>query len=135
MDINKNAKRATYRIENIQPILAVNDMQISKSFYKDILGFEEAEWGTEEFTSVNRDKSGIYLCKGAQGCPGTWVWMGFDGDINALHDELKAKGAKITMIPTNFSWAYEMRIEDPDGHILRLGTDPDTSKPFADMQV
>jgi len=39
------------------------------------------------------------------------------------------------MIPTNFSWAYELRLEDPDGHILRFGTDPDSTKPFADTQV
>ena len=62
-----------FRIENIQPILSVKDMNASRHFYKDILGFEEAVWGTDDFTSVNRDNAGIYLCKGGQGNSGTWL--------------------------------------------------------------
>jgi hypothetical protein len=36
------------------------------------------------------------------------------------------------MPPTNFSWAYEFRIADPDGHVLRFGSDPLRDQPFAD---
>jgi len=124
-----------FRIENIQPILSVKDMNASRHFYKDILGFEEADWGTDDFTSVNRDNSGIYLCRGGQGNPGTWLWVGFDGDIFQLHDQLKAKGVTIQQPPVNYSWALEMHIQDPDGHILRFGTDPDDSKPFLDQAM
>ena len=124
-----------FRIENIQPILSVKDMNASRHFYKDILGFEEAVWGTDDFTSVNRDNAGIYLCKGGQGNPGTWLWLGFDGDIFQLHDQLKAKGVAIQQAPVNYSWALEMHIEDPDGHVLRFGTDPDYNKPFSDQVV
>jgi catechol 2,3-dioxygenase-like lactoylglutathione lyase family enzyme len=124
-----------FRIENIQPILSVKDMNASRHFYKDILGFEEAVWGTDDFTSVNRDNAGIYLCKGGQGNPGTWLWLGFDGDIFQLHDQLKAKGVAIQQAPVNYSWALEMHIQDPDGHILRFGTDPDDSKPFLDQAM
>ena len=73
------------RIEGIQPILRVNDMALSRSFYIKTLGFYEEEWGTDEFTSVRRDGGAIYLCKGAQGNPGTWLWIGFDGDIQELY--------------------------------------------------
>ena len=122
------------RIENITPILFVKDMAASRNFYKNILGFDEADWGTDDFTSISRDKSGIYLCKDGQGNPGTWIWIGFDGDIFKLHDELRAKGVAIRQPPHNYSWALEMHIEDPDGHVLRFGTDPDYNKPFADQQ-
>ena len=27
------------------------------------------------------------------------------------------------MAPTNFSWALEMHVEDPDGNVLRLGSE------------
>lgn len=121
-----------FRVENIAPVLYVKDMNESLAFYVDILGFKNAEWGDENFTSVNRDNTGLYLCKGAQGLPGTWIWIGFDGDIFSLHEKLKAKGVKIRMQPTNFSYAYEMHIEDPNGHILRFGTDPNYKEPFAD---
>lgn len=121
-----------FRIENITPILSVSDMSQSLAFYIDILGFEKADWGDDNFTSINRDKTGLYLCKGGQGVSGTWVWVGFDGDIFSLHQKLKSKGVTIKLPPTNFSWAYEMQVEDPDGHILRFGTDPNSKEPFAD---
>jgi catechol 2,3-dioxygenase-like lactoylglutathione lyase family enzyme len=122
-------------IENLQIILNVRDINASRAFYKDILGFEEAPWGTDDFTSLNRENAGIYLCKGAQGKPGTWFWIGFDGDIFKLHNELRAKGVKIRKAPTNYSWAMEMHIEDPDGHVIRLGTDPNPDEPFLDEPV
>lgn len=121
-----------FRVENIAPILYVSDMAKSLEFYLGTLGFTKADWGDDSFTSVNRDNAGIYLCQGGQGLPGTWVWIGFDGDIFALQQQLVSKGATIELPPTNFSWAYEMRVKDPDGHILRFGTDPNYEEPFAD---
>ena len=117
------------RVENIQPILSVKDIAVSRDFYVNILGFKEADWGDDNFTSVTRDNCGIYLCRGEQGNPGTWIWVGFDGDIFSLYNELKEKGVIIRLPPTNNPWAMEMHIEDPDGHVLRLGTDP-LSEPF-----
>ena len=124
-----NRGKLSIRIENIQPILSVKDMTVSRHFYKDILGFDEADWGTDDFTSINCDESGIYLCKGGQGNSGTWVWIGFDGDIFKLHDELKERGVTIRRPPVSHSWAMEMHIEDPDGHVLRFGTDPNYNEP------
>ena len=122
----------SFRIENIAPILYVKDMSRSLAFYVDILGFKNAEWGNDNFTSVGQDNSGLYLCKGGQGKPGTWIWIGFDGDIFSLHQQFISKGVTIKLPPTNFSWAYEMQVEDPDGYILRFGTDPNDKETFAD---
>ncbi len=116
---------AKFRVENIQPILNVKDINASLEFYVGILGFKNSDWGDDDFTSVNLGNSCIYLCKNGQGNTGTWVWIGFDGDIFALHEDLKSKNAKIKMPPTNFPWALEMQVEDPDGHVLRFGTDPE----------
>ncbi len=106
------------------PILRVENMQNSLHFYVDILGFTNAPWGTNDFTSVNRHGAGIYLCRQGQGRGGAWVWLGVD-DVRKLHQELKARGVKILMAPTNFAWALEMQIEDPDGNVLRLGSEPE----------
>ena len=126
-----NTRHPNFRIENVAPVLYVKDMALTLSFYVDILGFKNADWGDDNFTSINRDNTGLYLCRGGQGLPGTWVWIGFDGNIFSLHENLKEKGI-IKLPPTNFSWAYEMQIEDPNGHVLRFGTDPDNSEAFAD---
>ncbi len=129
-----NIEHSNFRIENVTPILYVKDMAQSLLFYESILGFKNADWGDDNFTSVNRDNTGLYLCKGGQGCPGMWVWIGFDGDIFSLHESLKLKGVTIKLPPTNFSWACEMQVEDPDGHVLRFGTDSSKKVPFVDRE-
>ena len=45
-----------------------------------------------------RDIAGIYLCQGDEGG--------------------RAHGCGP---PENYAWAYEMEVEDPDGHVLRFG--------------
>jgi predicted enzyme related to lactoylglutathione lyase len=124
-----SAERPRTKFENSAPILKVTDMAVSVRYYVDVLGFRNADWGTEDFTSINRDRAGIYLCRGGQGQAGTWVWIGVE-DVEALYDEYKASGAKIRHPPLNFSWALEMKVEDPDGHVLRFGSEPKTNMPF-----
>jgi len=86
-------------------------------------GIQNATWGTEDFTSVNRDRAGIYLSRGSQGRGGAWVWVGVE-DATKLHDDLVARGVPIRMPLTNFSWALEFHVEDPDGNVLRFGSEP-----------
>src|SRR5579859_1220065 len=109
--------------ENSAPILRVEDMQRSLQFYADQLGFKNAPWGSNDFTSVNRDNAGIYLCRGGQGRGGAWVWVGVE-DARKLHDELKARGVAIRAPLTNQPWALEFQVEDPDGNVLRFGSEP-----------
>lgn len=124
---------AQIKIENITPILNVKDMNVSRDFYLNKLGFTEATWGNDVFTSVAFEGASIYLCKESQGQPGTWIWIGFDGDIFSLFTELKARQVIIRQPPVNYSWALEMHVEDPDGHVLRFGTEPNPNEPFLDQ--
>jgi len=123
---------ARVRFENSQPILRVESMKAALHFYVHLLGFKNVEWGTDDFTSVNRDRAGIYLCRGGQGRGAAWVWIGVE-DAEKLHQELKAKSVPIRMPPTNYSWALEFHVEDPDGNVLRLGSEPKEA-PFADKE-
>jgi predicted enzyme related to lactoylglutathione lyase len=115
--------------ECANPILRVEDMATAVRYYVDVLGFKNAPWGNEFFTSVNRDRAGIYLCKGGQGHVGAWAWVGV-ADTAKLYGELKTKGAKIHHAPRNYPWALEMHVEDPDGNVLRFGSEPDESRPW-----
>ncbi|HXY36777.1 MAG TPA: glyoxalase superfamily protein [Planctomycetaceae bacterium] len=122
--------RTPTMLEGSTPILRVSDMTKSLQYYVDVLGFTNAAWGTEYFTCVTRERgAGIYLCCGGQGQPGTWVWIGA-GNVEALYKEYVASGAKIRHPPRNYPWAYEMQIEDPDGHVLRFGSEPRSDRPF-----
>jgi predicted enzyme related to lactoylglutathione lyase len=120
------------RFEGSSPILRVADMSVSLRYYVDVLGFKDAPWGTDDFTSVNRDRAGIYLCRLGQGQPGTWVWIGVE-DVETLYREYQATGAKIRHAPQNYPWAYEMKVDDPDGHVLRFGSEPREDAPFVDF--
>jgi len=71
---------------------------------------------------VSRDGAVIYLCTRDQGRGAAWVWLGVE-DVEKLHEEYTARGVKIRMPPTNRSWALEMQIEDPDGNVLRIGSE------------
>ena len=118
------------KFEHANPILRVSDMAVAVKYYVEVLGFRNADWGNDNFTSVNRDTAGIHLCQGGQGQPGTWAWIGVE-DVAALHEEYVASGARIRLSPQNFPWAYEMHVEDPDGHVLRFGSEPRYDIPFA----
>lgn len=103
--------------------MRVEDMKAALRFYVDILGFENAGWGTDDFTSISRDGAAIYLCRAAQGRGGAWIWIGVE-DVEQLHEECKARGVKIRLPPTDYPWALEMQVEDPDGNVLRFGSEP-----------
>ena len=111
------------KFECANPILSVADLERSVRYYVDVLGFTNAEWGGEQFTCVTRDNAGIYLSQGDQGKPGTWVWIGVE-NVDELHKEYKVTGATILHPPQNFPWAREMKVGDPDGHVLRFGSEP-----------
>jgi predicted enzyme related to lactoylglutathione lyase len=115
--------------ENCQPILRVENMQRALHFYVDLLGFKAADWSGDNFSSISKDRAGIYLCRQAQGHGAAWVWIGVD-DAEKLHEEYVALGIKIRLPPTNYFYAMEFHIEDPDGNVLRLGSDPKTDRPF-----
>ena len=115
------------------PILRVRDLTASVRYYTEVLGFK-VDWGFPDeeysfFASVSRGRCHLFLSEGDQGHFGTWVWI--DGqDVEPLHEEFKAAGAKIRNPPTNYEWALEMQVEDPDGNVLRFGSDPKKDEPF-----
>ena len=112
----------TKMIECIIPILKVKNVDASIKYYTEILGFKK-DWGTGDTASVSRDNFSIMLCQGEQGHPGTWIWIGVES-IDVIYEEYKASGATIRQVSTNYPWACEMRVEDLDGHVLRIGGEP-----------
>ena len=117
------------------PIFRVASLRESLDYYVNVLGFK-IDWEDVSIASVSRDRCIIFLCEGDQGNPGAWTWIGVP-DAGALCEEFRTNGAKIRNPPTNYWWAYEMQIEDPDGNVLRFGSDPLEDQPkdgaFRDM--
>lgn len=123
-------KAAATGFECIIPILRVEHLSASVDYYVKVLGFTVDWIDAGAIASVSRDNRGLMLCEGGQGNPATWVWIGVE-DVAVLFDEYRERGATVRLAPTNYPWAYEMQIADPDGHVLRFGSDPRTDLPFA----
>ena len=112
-------------VECIVPILRVTSLPASLRYYVQVLGFQ-VDWGDgdgSDMASVSRNGHAIMLCQGAQGQPGTWIWIGVE-DIDPLYAEYQAHGARFLQAPVDRLWAYEMQLVDPDGHVLRFGSEP-----------
>ena len=128
MSPTENAPTTVF--EGNTPILRVQNVAASISYYVHQLGFK-LNWQTPIFASVSRGRCTIFLSEGDQGHPGNWVWIGVS-DADALLEEYRRTGAKIRHLPTNYSWAYEMQVEDPDGNVLRFGSEPKENTPIGE---
>ena len=114
--------------EGAIPIFCVGSLSISVDYYINALGFM-LDWDGPGFASVSRGPCHIFLCENDQGHPGAWTWIGVS-DADSLATEYAENGAKIRHPPTNYPWAYEMQVADPDGNVLRFGSDTKKDEPF-----
>jgi catechol 2,3-dioxygenase-like lactoylglutathione lyase family enzyme len=113
----------------VTPVLRVRSLAASLRHYTRVLGFKK-DWGGVDkgFASVSRGKCHLFLSQGDQGHFGTWAWIGVS-DAAALHEEYRRRGARIRHPPTNYFWALEMQVEDLDGNVLRMGSEPLPGEP------
>ena len=78
-------------LSGVVPILRVENLEVSVSYYLDKLGFE-SQWRAGQMASVGRGKTSIMLNENDQGQPGTWLWIGVS-DVDALYAEFQKRGA------------------------------------------
>lgn len=120
------------RVECTIPVLPVTDLVASVDFYTRTMGFS-LDWGDihgGEICSVSRDGCSIMLMKRSAPTTPVWVWIGLADE--SLFARFRSAGAKVLQEPRNFSWAYEMKFEDPDRNVIWVGTEPRTNERFED---
>jgi len=123
------------QVECTIPILPVSKLQEAIAFYTVTLGFK-LDWGGHDesaIASVSRDGCALMLAETGPGAPRARVWIGLEDD--SLFHEFRNAGVKVRQEPHNFSWAYEMKFEDPDGNVLWLGTEPRKDLPLEDSAI
>jgi len=118
--------------QGVTPILRVRSLSASIDHYVHVLGFK-LDWLVEEsgFGSVSRGLCHLFLCEGDQGNVGAWVWIGVE-NVETVFDEYRQAGARLRHPPTNYPWALEMQVEDPDGNVLRIGSDSKKDQPWGE---
>ena len=116
------------RVERINPSLDVQDLSASLQYYMEVLGFESYV-ETPTLGIVESDGHQIHLRQGGPESAAGRVWIGV-GDIAVLYEQYRVRGVKFDQEPTNFSWAYQMIVEDLDGNLLIFGSGPLEGEPF-----
>lgn len=117
----------------VAPVLVVSDMTASIAYWRDALGF--AVIGTFKDPPVMAfvGRGGVEFMlqgDGANSVPGTnrnhmpgiWdahVWV---DDADALHAEMKARGAKVSDPCDTFYGNREFEAVDPDGYVVAFGS-------------
>jgi catechol 2,3-dioxygenase-like lactoylglutathione lyase family enzyme len=114
-------------------VLLVQSVKQTTDYYRDQLGFEVELYDTEPalYGSARRDGCHVHFAH-YDGVPprpnhevvppdmfDAYFWP---DDVDALHAELKDRGATIIQAPTDQPYGLrEFRVQDPDGHILAFG--------------
>ncbi len=114
-------------IERISPMLAVEDMQNTVSFYTDVLGFSE-QMTSPDYSIIVRDGSTIHLMKAASddvmGCVRGHTQIYIEvSDIDRLWLSIEANNDRYK-VRDLFDQVYGMRefhIEDPNGCLVFVG--------------
>ena len=127
------------KLYGIAPYLIVDDIFQSAAFYRDKLGFEfNRIWGEPpQFVIVHRD--GAFIMLKSIGTPGharpsyrvcgdacwdAYIWV---KDADALYEELRSRGVKITREIENAEYGCrDFDVEDNSGYILCFGQDLET---------
>jgi uncharacterized glyoxalase superfamily protein PhnB len=119
-----------------RPVLPVKDVEVSIAHYGDVLGFTEdwrwsdGEAGAERsnaptFAYVYRGHFQLFLAQRPAPIQSVEIVVGVQTveDVDRLYQEYQSSGAMIEERPDARPWGtYEMRIRDPDLHLMRMLT-------------
>jgi catechol 2,3-dioxygenase-like lactoylglutathione lyase family enzyme len=105
------------------PVLHVASSVVGEEFYCTLLGFERefayrpTEAADPGYLGLKRDEARLHLSSfSGDGVAGGLVYLLVD-DVDGLHRELRDRGVRIDMPPTDQSWGNrEMYVRDPDNN-------------------
>lgn len=114
----------------LAPILLAPDVQEALDYYRDTLGFEVGayEGDSDVYGYARRDGCNIHIAHADHCRPNSdlvsnlfdvYIWV---DDVEAVHDELRERGANILHGPTERPWGMrEIRVRELNGYVLGIG--------------
>lgn len=108
-------------------VFVVADIAKSTEHYRDVLGFAITfEYGNPTYyVCLCQDEVALHLLSASQTdrLPGNGAVCVFVRDVDAVHAELAARGARIVKPPQNYDYGMrDFDLIDPDGNQLTFGT-------------
>jgi|HubBroStandDraft_5_1064220.scaffolds.fasta_scaffold483840_1 uncharacterized glyoxalase superfamily protein PhnB len=117
---------------HVAPVLVVRDVSASIGWWQDLIGFRVLDTFKDPPVMAFVERRGVqFMLQGNGGAipgpnrafmPGIWdahVWV---DDADALHAEIKARGAQVTDVHDTFYGNREFEATDPDGYIIAFGS-------------
>ena len=108
-------------LKKIMPELPLDDVAAGVAHYRDVLGFR-INYQDENIGVMDRDAVRVLLVARTDrhtGIGSTYVYV---EDADALHAELRAKGARVEGEPVDHPWGLrDFRVLDPEGNQITFG--------------
>ena len=108
-------------VENVIPVFAVKSISTSIEWYALIFKFK-VDWKSDSICSISRDDHCLMLNEQHDLSSPSMAWIGVE--FESIFDACLKNNVEITKQPTNEDYAYNMKVKDPDGNILWLGSEP-----------
>ena len=124
-------------LQTLVPLLQVNDILETISYYQENLGFSLSFlWPNEDdpkWAGVARDGAGFMFTIDLGASHGRWLAEKGNGvvlyvivnDADALFQELSARGALVVQDPVTYGERRQFSVADPSGYVIAF------SEPFA----
>ena len=107
------------------PLLLVPDVAATAEYYRDVLGFADADSNSAEYSVAWRDHAAVHFARGERAPSGVRIFF-WVKDVDRVHREVGARGARITgEIGTRPYGIRDFCVEDPNGVTLVFGQDAD----------
>lgn len=121
MAITSSAPVTQQKFEKIMPEFPLADVAAGVAYYRDVLGFA-VNFQNEGFAVMDRDRARILLISKRDQHRGIASCYVYVADADALHAEMRGKGANVEAAPVSRPWGLrEFRVFDAEGNILTFG--------------
>jgi catechol 2,3-dioxygenase-like lactoylglutathione lyase family enzyme len=118
------------RFTGLAPVLLAPDIKEALDYYRDVLGFEVEPYDGDpnQYGYAQRDGAYIHIAHADYCRPNSdlvgdlfdvYLWV---DDVEAVHADLKERGANILHGPTDRPWHMrEIRVRELNGYVLGIG--------------
>ena len=108
-------------LQRALPELPLNDVGVGIAYFRDVLGFS-VNYQQHDIGVMDREAVRVLLIARTERHVGIGSAYVYVRDADALHAELRAKGADVQGEPVSHPWGLrDFRIRDPEGNEITFG--------------